>query len=551
MKTPAFTSTGDAAADVVVVGAGVVGAMIADQLVDRGHSVLILEAGLRLNRAQAVENWRNMPFENRVGSDFQGLFPQAPLAPAPLYFPPNDYVGLSGPDGKGFQQGYLRAVGGTTWHWAASCWRHLPVDFRMHSTYGVGRDWPISYDDLEPYYCRAEWEMGVAGPNDPSQQSPAERSKPYPMDMVPFSHGDRRFAEVVNAHGYRSVPIPQARSTRPWNGRPTCCGNNNCQPICPIGAMYNGIHHVQRAEQKGVKVLAQSVVYKIDTDENNRVTAVHWYDADRRSHRATGRVFVLACNSLETPRLLLLAANERNPNGIANSSDQVGRNMMDHSGFHCSFLANEPLWTGRGPAQSSCLVGPRDGPFRSEYSANKIILYNISRVGPATQQALAKGLVGRKLDEEIRRRAIFGVDLSISLEPLPDPNNRVTLSKDRRDPLGLPCPDVHYDVGDYVRRGAVASHKQLEHIGSLFGAAEFNITTSLNANNHIMGGTIMGSSPKDSVVDGDCRAHDHANLWLPGGGAMPSASVVNSTLSMAALGLKSADAIAKAMEHAL
>jgi choline dehydrogenase-like flavoprotein len=221
--------------------------------------------------------------------------------------------------------------------------------------------------------------------------------------------------------------------------------------------------------------------------------------------------------------------------------------MMDHSGFHCTFLANEPLWIGRGPAQSSCLVGPRDAASRSEYSANKMILNNISRVGPATQQALKLGLVGKALDEEIRRRATFGVDLSISLEPLPDPDNRVTLSKTRKDPLGLPCPDIHYDVGDYVRKGAQAAHKQLEHIGQLFGATEFNITTNLNANNHIMGGTIMGANPKDSVVDGDCRAHDHANLWLPGGGPIPSASVVNSTLTMAALALKSADAIGRAL----
>src|SRR5690606_29396206 len=142
------------------------------------------------------------------------------------------------------------------------------------------------------------------------------------------------------------------------------------------------------------------------------------------SHKATGRSFVIACNALETPRLLLLAANEQNPNGIANSSDQVGRNMLDHSGFHCSFIADRPIWLGRGPAQSSCMVGPRDGAFRSEYSATKIILNNISRVAIATDQALKMGLAGEALDAEIRRRAIYGVDLSISLEPLPDPTNR-------------------------------------------------------------------------------------------------------------------------------
>ncbi|MFK0684517.1 GMC family oxidoreductase [Ochrobactrum sp. BD67] len=544
MKSPVFDN-GDATADVVIVGSGVVGALIADQLAGEGKSVLVLDAGLRIDRAQAVENWRNMPFANRAGSDFQGLYPQSQWAPAPLYWPENNYVGLSGPDGKGFKQGYLKTVGGTTWHWAASSWRHLPVDLKMYSTYGVGRDWPISYDELEPYYCRAEEAMGVAGPNDPALQSPPERSRPYPMDMVPWSFGDKRFAEVVNQHGYRSVPIPQARSTRPWNGRPTCCGNNNCQPICPIGAMYNGIHSVVSAEAKGAVVLAESVVYRIDTDENNRITAIHWYDSQHRSHKATGQAFVIACNSLESPRLLLAAANERNPAGIANSSDQVGRNMMDHSGFHCFFQANEPLWIGRGPAQSSCLVGPRDGAFRSEYSSNKMILNNITQVTSATSAALKKGLVGPELDAEIRKRTIHGVDLSISLEPLPHPDNRVTLSKTRMDPHGIPCPDVYYDVGDYVRKGYDAAVQQLNHIAGLFDATDLHITTSLNANNHIMGGCIMGSDPKDSVVDGNCRAHDHENLWIAGGSAMPSASVVNSTLTMAALGIKAADDISR------
>ncbi|WP_342628218.1 GMC family oxidoreductase [Nguyenibacter vanlangensis] len=543
MVQPVFSSSGDVTADVVVVGSGVVGALIAHQMAAAGRSVVVLEAGLRLKRSDIVENWRNMSFHNRVNSDFQGLYPQAPLAPAPLYFPANDYVGLFGPDGSAFRQGYLRTVGGTTWHWAASCWRHLPIDFRMKSTYGVGRDWAISYEDLEPYYCRAEEAMGVSGPHDPDLQSPSQRSRPYPRDMIPFGYGDRRVAELVNPHGFKLVPIPQGRSVQPFGDRPSCCGNNNCQPICPIGAMYNGIQHVQKAEDAGAVVLDQAVAYRIDTDETNRVTAIHWYDAQRRSHKASGRTFVLACNGIETPRLLLLAANERNPAGIANSSDQVGRNMMDHSGVHATFLASEPLWFGRGPAQSSCIVGPRDGGFRSTYSANKMILNNISRVGPATEQALALGLVGQALDDEIRRRAACGVDLSVSLEPLPDPGNRLTLSKTRRDPLGLPCPDIHYDVGEYVRKGAVAAAEQIRQVAGLLGGTELRITTSFNANNHIMGGVIMGNDPKDSVVDGDCRAHDHPNLWLPGGGAMASASVVNTTLSMAALGLKAADSI--------
>lgn len=543
MRKPSFTSGGDLSADVVIVGSGVVGGMIANELVSAGHSVAVLEAGLRRPRGEFTENWRNISFHNRLHSDFQGIYPQSPLASAPLYFPPNDYISLSGPDGDAFKQGYLRIVGGTTWHWAASCWRHLPEDFQMHTRYGVGRDWPISYDDLEPYYCRAEEEMGVSGPWDVALQSPSQRSRPYPRNMIPFGYADRRVGEAVNPHGFRLVPIPQGRSVAPFGDRPACCGNNNCQPICPIGAMYNGIRHIECAERKGASILSESVVYRVDTDETNRVTSIYWYDRDRNAHKATAEIFVFACNGIETPRLLLLAANARNPNGIANSSDQVGRNMMDHSGIHATFLAGEPLWFGRGPAQSSCIVGSRDGNFRSRYSANKMILNNISRVPPATEQALALGLTGDALDREIRRRAACGVDLSISLEPLPSPGNRLTLSRTRRDALGLACPDIRYDVGDYVRRGTKAAVEQVREIAGLLGGTELHVTEQYNANNHIMGGTIMGANPGDSVVDGTCRAHDHPNLWLPGGGAMPSASVVNTTLSMAALGLRAADAI--------
>ncbi|WEE04067.1 GMC family oxidoreductase [Serratia marcescens] len=548
MKSPIINASGDAEADVVIVGSGIVGGLMADALVSQGYSVLVLEAGPRIERAQAVENWRNMPLHNRAGSDFQGLYPQSEYATAPLYFPENDYIKLTGPNGSGFKQGYLRVVGGTTWHWAASCWRNHPNDFRMKSLYGVGRDWPISYEDIEPWYAKAEEEIGVAGPNNPEWQSPAERSGPYPMDMVPWAYGDRRIAEIVNPHGFKSVPIPQGRSTRPWNGRPTCCGNNNCQPICPIGAMYNGIHHVERAEHKGAKVIPEAVVYKIDTDDNNRVTAVHWYDTAHNSHRAIGKTFVLACNGIENPRLLLLAANEKNPNGIANSSDQVGRNMMDHSGLHCSFLAREALWVGRGPAQSSCMVGYRDGAFRSDHSANKIIINNINRVIPSALEVLKTGKVGKALQDEVRDRASRSVDLSISLEPLPDPNNRLTLSSTRKDKHGLACPDIHYDVGEYVRKGLEVVKTQLRQIGDLFDAQEFVINDKLNANNHIMGGTIMGSDPTNSVVNGNCRAHDHDNLWIPGGGAMVSASVVNTTLTMAALGLKAANDVLRALE---
>ena len=133
--------------------------------------------------------------------DMQTPFPQSPLAPFPM-FGNDDYLILKGRDAGAFRQGYLRVVGGTTWHWSGLCWRHLPVDLRLKSTYGVGRDWPFSYEELEPYYVKAEQEMGVSGPTNPKEHSPAQRSAPYAMESLAYGTADRRFSEIAQRAGY-------------------------------------------------------------------------------------------------------------------------------------------------------------------------------------------------------------------------------------------------------------------------------------------------------------------------------------------------------------
>jgi choline dehydrogenase-like flavoprotein len=246
-----------------------------------------------------VENYRNSP----VKGDNQLPYPSTRRAPHPQYMPPNNYLTLKGEHAVTYAQQFIRAVGGTTWHWAASAWRFLPNDFRLKSVYGVGRDWPISYDDLERYYYRAEVELGVSGPNDGTDLG-SPRAQPYPTDHIPLSYNDQRFQDVLNANGFNLVAEPVARNSRPYDQRPTCCGNNNCMPICPIAAMYNGIIHVEKAEKAGAKLLPNAVVYRVEVDGRDRVTAVHYKDPDGASHRVTGKHFVLAANGIETPKLL-------------------------------------------------------------------------------------------------------------------------------------------------------------------------------------------------------------------------------------------------------
>jgi choline dehydrogenase-like flavoprotein len=537
-------------ADVVIVGTGVVGVVIAEQLLDAGMSVLMVEAGPRVSRAQIVENFRNVPLGMK--GDTSASYPPTPWAPHPMgaYANPEDqYLQLTGPDSYG--QTYIRYAGGSTWHWAGTSWRLTPEDMQLKSLYGVGRDWAFDYDTLEPYYARTEHALGICGPSDPALQWPPRRSRPYPMPQLPFSPGEQRFTEVVKTLGYNNIPVAQARNSgMPYDDRPACCGNNNCVPVCPIGAKYDAATALARLESKGAVILSNSVVYQIETNAQNRIEAVHYLDQHKETHRITGKLFVVACNGLETPKLLLMSKDDRNPNGIANGSDQVGRNMMDHPQLTLTVTTEEPFWAGVGPVVNSGIMETSQGAFRSQHAGAYFRFNNFARNRFVTFAALKKGLVGKALDAEIRRMTACTADVVAAHEILPSPDNRLTLS-DKKDWLGLPKPSIHYDVGDYVRKSAeVYSLPIGKRIAAAMGAKDVKISPKFAQSKHIMGGTIMGHDAGDSVVDVDCRSHDHENLFLPGGGAMASTACGNSTITMTALSFKAADAIVSQMRGA-
>ena len=524
-------------ADVVIVGTGVAGALIAHQLASAGKQVVMLEAGPRLSRQEITSNFRASAFK----MDFQAPYPCTDYAPIPTSHPQNDYFIQSGEHPYDAQ--YLRIVGGTTWHWAASAWRYLPVDFQMRSAYGVGVDWPIGYDDLELWYQRAEEALGVWGPNDEALGSP--RSKPYPMTPLPLSYNEQTIKSRLNEHGFGIVTEPVARNSRPYDGRPTCCGNNNCMPICPIGAMYGGIIHVEKAEQAGASVIPQAVVYRLETGEKNRIVAVHYKDPQGVSHRVEGKRFVVAANGIETPKLLQISVDSRNPNGVANRSRRVGHYLMDHPGIGVSFYAKEPLWPGRGPQEMTSSVMWRDGDFRREAAAKKIHLSNVSRVDQVTQELLAGDdlIFGEGLEARIRDRAARFVEFNSFHEILPLPENRIVASKTQTDKLGIPKPEFFYRIDDYVKRGAAHTREMYTRAAEIMGGTEVKYADDFANNQHICGTVGMGATAETGVVDKDCRTFDHDNLFLATSGVMPTVGTVNCTLTVAALSLRMADII--------
>jgi fructose 5-dehydrogenase large subunit len=550
-------------ADVVIVGAGAAGSVAALELAKSGLSVLVLDAGPRVTRGEIVENFRNAPVTTRA---LTTPYPPKPWALAPTFYNTDgsiqDYLQVTGPDGDAYQTDYLRLVGGTTWHWAGCAWRHLPNDFRLKSTYGVGRDWPIGYDDLEPYYSRAEEIWGVCGPdplNDPAHEylgSP--RKQKYPMDRMPWTYTSRVVDEAVRKYTQcRVVHEPEARNTRPYEGRPACAGNNNCMPICPIGAMYNAMETVIKAEKAGARVLENSVVYRIETNPaNDEVVAVHFYNPNKESFRVTGKRFILAAHNIETVKLMLYSKDDKNPNGISNRTDQVGRYMMEHAGTEVQFTCKDPVWMGQGPQHNAAVDTWRDGAWRGDMAASIHRIDEMNMTAQVTESALKKGLVGARLDAEIRHGVSRRIEISSHHAVLPNADNRLTLSG-KKDMLGINYPSVHYSIDDYTRRSAVRTVKELYEplIAGMGGTDVLYIPDPTNpykfsAEDHPAGGALMGLDPNTSVVDAQCRSHELKNLYIASSAVFVTTGTANPTLTIASLSLRVADTVKSELAHA-
>ncbi len=517
------------AADFVVIGSGIIGALLARKLALAGASVLILEAGPWVKRAEIVARFRNSPRR----SDWMSPYPPALWAPHPVYQPEdNGYLVQGGP--YPYKAEYIRQVGGTSWHWAAHAWRNVPNDFHIKSLYGVGVDWPFDYKELEPYYQEAEDIMGVCG----STETGSPRSQPFPMDPVAEPYAMKRLRERL-AGTYPVVANTVARNSRSYGGRPPCCGNNSCQPICPIDAQYHGGIAVDAALAAGAKLQTNANVFKLEHDASARIVGVHYYDQDKQIHKVTGKTFIVAANGIETPRLLLLSKSEKFPNGVANARDMVGRHLMDHPSTSLTFDADEDVWLGRGPQSPSSINTMRDGAFRSTHAPYRLDFTNISRVDGATRSLLGEGVYGVEFDKRLRHAAAREMNVKNVLEVLPDPERRILLS-DQKDALGLPKPMTHYSIDDYTRAGHERSTQDFKRIAELMGGTNLRPSKEGDfANNqHICGTVSMGTDPKVSVCDGWGRTYDHENLFLAGTGLLPTSSTCNSTLNGIAVALR-------------
>jgi choline dehydrogenase-like flavoprotein len=517
-------------ADVVIIGSGAAGALTALRLMQKGvRNIVILEAGPRVDRSDIVTAFKSKPL-----LDLSGGYPNPDSAPRPDWSGKTPYIVPTGPAVAKIE--YLRVVGGTTWHWAACTPRMLPVDFRLKSTYGVGLDWPIDYGTLEPYYTDVEQEIGVAGDSDDG----SPRSKPYPLPPVPLSYCDKVIAEGVKALGITFIPRPAARATKPYAGRGQCQGFGTCAPICPSGAQYAAAQTIAKVEKTGVRVMDNTRADRLTAD--GVITSVEAKKSDGTPVIVKAKIYVIAANAIESPRLLLMSVSEKYPNGLGNSSGRVGRNFMEHPTLICRMTMPRPVWPGRGPESIATSPTFRDGDFRRTRPACMLSIENRAHMADVATRLLDSGMEPPELDKAIRDGVTREIEIDAAFEQLPDLKNGITLDWTRRDRAGQPIMNHYWSFGGYEQAGFDEARKNFNRIADALGA-KISLTTGPIPLHHPMGMTIMGNDPKTSVLDSFCRSHDHRNLFVVSSSVFPSGGTANPTLTLAALGFRAADEI--------
>ncbi|MCA9858821.1 MAG: GMC family oxidoreductase [Thermomicrobiales bacterium] len=532
--------------DVAIVGSGVAGALIGWQLAQSGAKVIILEAGPPMDRSTGVSR----AFASAIPSLPEAAYPNSPWAPTPSSLNPQSYYVQTGPDM--FASNYERLVGGTTWHWLGTAIRLIPNDFSMKSTYGVAVDWPITYDDLEPWYLTAEQTIGVAG--DSGQFNGAPRSGDFPMPAIPLTWSDKKFEAAARTLDLEVLATPAARvsTEAEYNGRPQCCGNAFCIPMCPIGAKYDATVHLDLATQAGAEIRDSSVVFRLDADENGAITTVHYRRPDKTDESLTAKIVVVAAHAIETPKLLLMSATDKLPNGLANSSDLVGRHLMDHPSQLSYALANDPMGPYRSPLSTAGIEQLRDGDERSTRGAFRIEIGNDGWSWPGMDPVswsvnlIEQGMWGTDLYDQVAKLNVRAVRMAALCEQLPDPNSRVTLS-DKMDAIGLPRPELHYVIDDYAKDALAAARDQFTAIFDALGTTQLTHVEAVQGAGHVMGTCCMGSEQSSSVTDSFGRTWDHPNLWIAGSSLFPTTGTGNPTLTIAALAMRAAPEITKAL----
>ena len=535
--------------DVCVIGTGAGGGVMIDKLTAAGMRVVALERGPRISLAEFDDDeLRNVVRDDVFSKDQLETYRHDSASPTET----------------GRISTLAHCVGGTITHWAAWSWRFQPDDFEVLSKEGSVEgaslaDWPISYEELEPFYGEAERDFGVAGGSNGNPFEPP-RKTPYANPVHPERVSGRKFTEGAKKLGYHPFPVPKAINSRPYGGRPQCMYGGACRAYgCPIHAKGTTFSvSLPRAERTGrLDLRPEAMVFELPLDATGRVMGARYVDAAGKEHEVRARHTIVAAGSIGTPQLLLLSKSGSFAHGLANGSGEVGRNLMFHHHPTALGLFDEDLRAYTGFESHAGL----DDLHASDPKRGFIRGGVIAELNTMTHQPIAFATVmgdslgigahwGAGLKERIR---VFRNTLVLALigEELPMSDSRVDLDPKVVDRFGLAVPRITKKQHPNDIAMFNWYEEKLLELASASGAKNVSASRadglhidenhSQKTNAHNLGTCRMGTDPSKSVIDKWCRSHEVPNLWVVDGGVMPTGAGYNPTLTILANAYRVAD----------
>ncbi len=502
---------------VVVIGSGAGGGTLGTDLALAGIDTVILEAGARVEMEDFVnDEWasfsqlawldeRTTSGNWRVAKDFAGL---------PAWI--------------------VKAVGGSTTHWAGASLRFQDHEFRVKTHYGdlAGAnllDWPITLAEMEPWYAKAEDRMGVTRTNG--------------IEGLPGNNNFKVFKAGADKLGYKDCHTGNmAINSAPRNGRGACQQIGFCFQGCKSGAKWSTLNaEIPRGEDTGrLEVRPSSHVTRIEHDAKGKVTGVVYFDKDGKEQRQKARIVCVAGNTIESPRILLNSASNQFKNGLANSSGQVGRNYMRHMTGSVYGVFEKPVHMWRGTTMAG-IVRDEAGHDTKRGFAGGYELETLSLGLPFMAAFLNPGGWGREftsaLDNYDRMAGMWIVG-----EDMPQESNRVTLNTDKKDKFGMPTPNVHFS--DHKNDVAMRKHAYKQG-AAMYEAAGATVSypTPPYPSTHNLGTNRMSANARDGVVNKFGQTHDIKNLFVSDGSQFTTGAAENPTLTIVALATRQADTI--------